>query len=730
MAIIIKDGLFTLNTKNTTYQFCVSEYGHLIHLYYGSIAKDCDFRRLYIKRDRGFSGNPYEAKEHREYSLDTLPQEYPSSGNGDYRDCCLEIVDERGSKSCDLKYLSYNIHQGKRKIQGLPSVRGDSADCSTLEVSLFDKVSGIEVVLCYSVFENEDIIVKSTIITNHSDTEIRIDAALSACLDLYQPAEYDFISFYGRHAGERNFQRERLTHGKKKIESARGASSLQYNPSGIICETDANEVYGRCYGFVFVYSGNFVIQIEKDQIDQIRTTIGINPHHFSWSLKSGDSFYTPELIMTFSNSGLETITHNLHNMINRHLINPKFTKTLRPVLLNSWEACYFDFDDNRILELAERAKKLNIDLLVMDDGWFGERNDDKSSLGDWAVNSQKISSGLNVLSERINQIGLKFGIWIEPEMISENSKLFQEHPDWVLKYPDRDPGISRYQFVLDMSREDVVDYLYTVFDRLLSQNNIYYIKWDMNRNISDIYSNRIPSDKQGELSHRYILGVYSLLERLTQKHPDILLETCSGGGGRFDAGMLYYSPQIWCSDNTDPIARIDIQYGTSFIYPLSSISSHVSASPNHQTGRSTPIELRGAVAMTGAFGYELDPKQLSEIEQDIIRQQIEEYKANQTLYSYGRLFRLTSNCCNSDYAWMIVSDDQKRSIITYVVRNPIANAPARFVYPRGLNGTMSYDVIELKYSTSGEELMKGGIALPDLTGDYPFIVLHLIETHE
>lgn len=722
--IRITDGgqLFTLHTNNTTYQFMADSLGILQHLYYGPKTENADFSYLLQDRSRSFSGNPYDAGDNRAISLDIMPLEYPAYGCGDYREPCLEIRNPDGSNSADLRFEGYQILEGKVAYEGLPGVYASKDDSETLEVFLKDYVSHMRVVLQYTIIPECDAIVRSARIENNGDRAVVLERALSCCIDLPWPKERDMITFYGRHAGERTMDRNQLHHGKQRIDSTRGASSLHYNPSFIICDHETTEEFGCCYGMMFVYSGNFMAQAEIDQINQTRVVMGIHPQDFRWTLDAGCTFQTPEVVLSFSNDGTQRLTHNLHRLINKHLIRSRHFCGRRPILLNSWEAAYFDYDDQKLIEIARETASLGIELFVLDDGWFGKRNDDTSSLGDWFVNHEKIRCGLPKLCSEVNALGVQFGIWIEPEMISTDSDLYRSHPEWMLAIPGRPPVSGRGQYVLDMTRKDVVDYLYTTFSELLSSCNIEYVKWDMNRNISDAYSTLLQAEHQGEVFHRYILGVYDLLERLTSAFPNVLLETCSGGGGRFDAGMLYYSPQIWCSDNTDPIERMTIQYGTSYIYPYSCIGAHVSASPNHKTGRETSVELRGAVAMTGAFGYELDPTKLSEEEKQEIRKQLDDYKENWELYTFGTLYRIMDNPHQGkEYAWLLVSEKKDRAVLTYVLKSPTANAPVTYLRLRGLDENAMYRLSGYSNIFSGQALMNGGISMPKLRGNHPFV---------
>lgn len=723
--------VFTLHTKHSTYQMQAGRFGYLLHLYYGARVDGEEMTYNARGIDRGFSGNPYEAESDRSFSLDTLPQEYPFFGAGDYRPACLMNRNADGSMESDLKYLSYRMYRGKRAPEGLPYVYGTEEEAETLAVTLRDDVTGLQAELFYSVFEDLDIITRSAVLTNAGGEEIRLERALSVCVDFPCGPDMDEIVFYGKHSMERQPERRPVRHGRFSAGSVRGCSSHHYNPFVILCGRETTEDAGDCYGFSFVYSGNFIAETELDQANQVRFVMGLEPDTFSWKLEPGESFQTPEAMLCYSGEGLGALSRRYHRALREHVCRGKFKLARRPVLINNWEATYFGFNDDKLVQIAQDAAQIGIEMLVMDDGWFGKRDGDISGLGDWVVNETKLRGGLNSLVSRINALGLKFGIWFEPEMVSEDSDLYRTHPEWCLKTPSRKGVRSRYQFVLDMSRGDVVNYLYESMSRILNSANIEYIKWDMNRHLANVYSGALPADRQGEVYHRYVLGVYDLLERLTQTYPDVLFEGCSGGGGRFDAGMLFYTPQIWCSDNTDAIERIKIQYGTSFGYPVSAVGSHVSACPNHQTGRITPLETRGAVAMSGTFGYELDLNKMSGEEKEIMKKQVEEFKKNYDLISYGDYYRLTDPMENTVYAaWEYVSPDKKEALIDYVQLHAESNPPFVFIRAKGLDSSKRYRVLvngtgeEIR---SGAALMNSGYGMPVLTGDYRAVRVKLEE---
>ena len=595
---------FTLHTQNTTYQMQIDAYGFLLHLYYGR-KTDGVMDYLLTYADRGFSGNPQDAGNDRTYSLDALPQEFPCRLTGDFRSPVLDLVNADGSLGCDLRYQGYEICDGKYNLKGLPAVYAAEEEAQTLIIYMKDQVTGLQVELLYGVLPEYDVITRSAKVINTEEDKIRLTKAQAACIDFVH-GEFDVISFYGRHAMERNMQRTSVGHGAFVIGSRRGTSSHQYNPMMILAEKETTEDAGTCYGMSFVYSGGFKAEVEKDQFGQTRMQMGLQEEQFSYPLKKGEEFVIPEVILTCSNQGLEKLSQNLQRCIRKNLCRGKYKEKVRPVLINSWEACYFDFTGEDIYHLAEQAKDLGIDMVVLDDGWFGSRNDDNSGLGDWKVNEEKLQGSLGDLISRINALGVKFGLWFEPEMVNEDSDLYREHPDWAIQIPGRAGSLCRNQYVLDLTRKEVRDYAYESVASILRSANIEYVKWDMNRQLSDIGSYGLPADRQGELYHRYVLAVYEMQERLVTEFPHLLLENCSGGGARFDPGMLYYSPQIWCSDDTDAVERLKIQESTAMIYPLSTMGAHVSDCPNHTVGRVKPFETTVHLALGGHFGYELD----------------------------------------------------------------------------------------------------------------------------
>lgn len=727
MAIrVIEQGRnFYLETLRSMYQIKADEYGVLKHIWYGS-RTECDMEYLLEYPDVGFSGNIYEAESKREYSLDTMPLEYSCKGIGDYRISAAAITHPNGSDALDLRFDGYEIKKGKYEISGLPAVYADEDEAETLEIYLKDTSSDIRVILKYGVLEKKDIITRSAVFCNMGDAPCKITKAFSLCLDIPH-GDWDWVHFHGRHTMERMVERRKLFHGVQESSSNRGTSSHQQNPSVLLCSNDCTETSGECIGALLVYSGSFQTKIELTQLNQVRMLMGINSECFSWELKPNEQFSTPEVILSYSDSGMETLSHNFHNVIRNNICTGEYKLSERPVLINNWEATYFDFNEERLENIAKEASRLGVDMFVMDDGWFGKRDSDTSGLGDWFVNEGKLKGGLNTLVEKVKSFGMKFGIWFEPEMVSEDSELYKAHPEWAIQIPNRKPTRGRYQLVLDMTRQDVRDYLFRVISDVLSSADISYVKWDMNRSICDWYSAELPAENMGEMQHRYVLGLYELLDRLTTEFPHILFEGCSGGGGRFDAGILYYCPQIWCSDDTDAYERTKIQYGTSFFYPISTIGSHVSIVPNHQTGRITPFETRAVTAMSGSFGYELDLNTLSEEEKNAVIEQNKRFKKYGPLIHNGRYYRLSNPMTDKFAIWSFVSENSGEVLVHGMIFRTEPNMTRYSVKLRGLIPDKKYVVDGDNTIYTGKALMEGGILLPKPWGDFFPIELHLKE---
>lgn len=725
-----KERRFVIETDNTEYQIMADKFGLLRHLWYGAkVGMNMEYLQDYP--NTGFSGNIYDAGNERSYSIDTLPLEYSCDGIGDYRSNAISVQHSDGSCALDLRYFGYKISEGKYGIKGLPAVYSEDDDnAETLEIILKDTASDMYVTLKYGVISHLDIITRCAEIENKGSDNIYLTNAASLCLDI--PRDYtQWIHFSGRHNSERTPIRLALFQGIQESSSRRGTSSHQQNPAVILCDEDCTETNGSCIGAMLMYSGSFTARADYDQFKQLRFIMGINSELFRWELKAGESFYTPEAVLSYSGNGFEQLTHNFHKTIRNHVCRGKYKLAERPVLINSWEAAYFSFDDEKLLSLARSSAELGIDMLVLDDGWFGKRSDDCSGLGDWFVNTDKIKGGLGKLANNIKALGMKFGLWFEPEMISEDSNLYRSHPDWAIAIPGRKPNRSRFQLVLDMTREDVRNYLYNCIADILKNAEISYIKWDMNRSACDWYSHCLKAENMGEMPHRYVLGVYELLERLTSDFPDVLFEGCSGGGGRFDGGMLYYCPQIWCSDDTDAYERTRIQYGTSFFYPISAMGSHVSAVPNHQTGRTASLEARAVTAMSGSFGYELDPARLSDEEKEQIKWQIARFKKYGKLIHNGEYYRLTNPLKGNLAVWEYVSDDKKEILVHGMQFRTVPTSVRNTVKLRGLDENKSYKISNGERIYTGKALMNSGILLPAAWGDfypYEFYITELQET--
>ena len=721
-------GLITLHTLHTSYQMWADGQGVVHHLYYGPAIGGSDLRGLEFYSDCGFSPQPAGMDRQRDYSLDTLCQEYTGSGVGDYRIGCLRLAGPDGSRAADLRFVSAEAVPGKYALPGLPAACAEDGACETLRLKLRDAVHGLTVTLLYGVFAQADVITRAALLENEGSGSIRLDKAASACLDL-PFGKWELIHFHGRHCMERQPERVPLSHNIQTLRSARGASSHQHNPFAILAAPHTTEETGECLGAMLVWSGNFKIECEVSQMQSTRLVAGVSDDDFSWTLEPGGQFAAPEVLFCYSDQGLSELSARYHRFLQRHIIRSPWRDKPRPILINNWEATYMDFDAQRIWDIARQARDLGVEMLVLDDGWFGERTDDSSGLGDWQFNEKKMGCTFDQLIGRVQEMGLLFGLWIEPEMVCANTALYAAHPDWALSIPGRAPATGRSQLVLDMGRPDVVDYLYDLFHRLLAEHDIAYIKWDMNRNLTDVYSRALPPERQGEAAYRYMLGLYSLLDRLTRDFPQVLFEGCAGGGGRFDAGMLCYCPQIWCSDDTDAIHRIKIQYGTSFGYPPCSMGSHISASPNHQTGRSTLLSTRAVVAMAGTFGYELDLQKLTADEKEMVKAQIVRYKQLQPLLLEGRCERLTDAVTDTCFtAWQFTAPDRSRAAVSVVVIDPQANPWPIHIRLRGLDPQALYHESLTERVYTGAALCHAGLTLPIMQGDYPAVQIMIERT--
>lgn len=734
-----KEQIFKLDTCSSSYLIGIADEKdkYLGHVYYGKKIDNHDIG--YLMRADEYPFVPSKNARERCSFLDFFPKEYPSHGIGDFREDAISVRTLGGYTAVDLRYLDYRIIPGKPGLKGLPATFGGEDVCTTLEIDCIDTVLNLKVILSYTVFEDTDAIARSVKVVNEAKEAIYLTKVMSAALDM-DNEDYDMLTLHGSWARERHMNRRRITEGFQGLSSIRGESGHQDHPFMAVLEHNADQDRGEVYGFSFVYSGNFTAKCMLNQFGSVRALMGINPEDFTWKLEPGDSFQAPEAILVHSSEGIGGMTRSFHDLYRNHLIRSEYKDKKRPILINNWEATYFDFDTDKLIAIADQAAKLGIEMLVMDDGWFGHRDFDDSSLGDWFVYESKLKGGLKYLVDEVNKRGMKFGIWMEPEMISPDSELYKAHPDWAIQIPGRTPTLSRAQLVLDMSREDVVEGIYSQIKAVLSSANIEYLKWDMNRQLTDLGSSCLPADRQGELFHRYVLGVYSLQERLINDFPHLLLENCSGGGARFDPGMLYYSPQIWCSDDTDAIERLIIQEGTSLIYPLSSMGAHISDCPNHAVGRVTPFETRGYVALAGTFGYELDVTKIPVEDQDMIPKQVEMYHKYNDLVRMGDYYRIASFADNKKYdSYMVVSKDKKEALVTFINVINKANLHTKKIHLKGLDPKKVYklEYVDGKCDPSrgegidrtytGEILMNAGLLIHLTQGDFQGKLIHVVE---
>ena len=713
-----KQKIFHLQTSKTSYIMHIWRGKDLAHVYWGQKINTPNLGNALISRVTGFS--PVTDKE--DYTLDFLCQEYPTGCSSDYRMPALSVLFEDGSRNPRLTYVNHVITKGKPSLKGLPATYVENeAEADTLEITLKDSLKGLTVILSYTAYNEIDAITRSVKVINEGNETILLEKVLSASVD-FETSDYDFLDFHGGWGKERFLERTPLHHGVQSIDSKRGSSSHQLNPFFVLATKNAEEEYGEAYGFNFVYSGNFTAGVEVDQVDKCRAYMGLNEYDFSWKLESGDYFQAPEVVMVYSGKGFGEMSRTFHKLYRKRLVRGKYRDEVRPILVNNWEGTYFDFTEEKILGIAKEAKDLGIELMVLDDGWFGKRNDDKSSLGDWFVNTEKLPNGITGLADEVTGLGLKFGLWFEPEMISVDSDLYRAHPDWCIHVPGRIRTETRNQLTLDLSRKEVCDYIVESVSKILDEAKISYVKWDMNRNMSEFGSAGLPSDRQKEMPHRYMLGLYDTMERVISSHPDVLFEGCSGGGGRFDPGMLYYMPQIWTSDDTDAVERLFIQYGTSYAYPISAMGAHVSASPNHQTGRTTSLKMRGDVAMSGNFGYELDLMKFTDEEKEEVKRQVEQYKELRTFIQSGDMYRLKSpfkseNNDGNDTAWMFVSEDGNDIFAAYFRISCIVNGGIYRMKFTALDPDAKYQIIGEDKLYYGDELMNIGLVF-EMWGDY------------
>ena len=713
----VQSNVFQLDGKNSTYLIGVYDNRFLTSLYYGKKLEILNPSRLMVTRELGFSPSPHEDFYKRYVSLDTLPSECPSFGYGDFRIPAITIEQNDGSRCLDLRYAGYEILTKKPSIKGMPSLKEDD-NCDTLKIILKDKLTKVEVNLYYNVYNDRDVITRHMIIRNKGDEKINITKAMSCSFDL-RDNNFNLLQLIGCHCEERHIEVTPLRHGISKIESRRGSSSHMLNPFFALLRKDTTEDVGEVYGINLVYSGSYEGTIEVDQRHTTRVQMGISSFDFSWPLDVKESFETPEVVMVYSNGGLNGMSQQFHNLYNDCLLKKQY---YHPIVVNNWEATYFGFDEEKLDKLISSAKGLGIETFVLDDGWFGKRNNDESSLGDWYVNKEKLPHGLEGVAEMCKKNGLKFGLWFEPEMISEDSDLYRAHPDYAIKIPNRPHLYSRCQLVLDLSRKEVCDYIIDAISKVVDKLDISYIKWDFNRNISETYSK--------QLTHKYVLGLYYVLETLTKKYPKIMIEGCSGGGGRFDPAMLYYTPQIWTSDDSDAIERLYIQYGTSLVYPPTTMVGHVSVTPNHQTGRVTPFKTRGIVAMSANFGYELNPQVLTEQEREMVKDQTKTYRNLKKVIYNSDFYRLRNPFGGKDCAWSFVRKDKKEVYVMYVRILNSATNEFDWLVLKGLDSKKIYVNVETNEKFSGSELMSAGILLPRHPYDFNGIMYHFKEDKE
>ena len=707
---------FILNSNNTSYILKVLDSGHLAHLYWGRRLRSTNLD--YVIRSRNWGSFLANTDNKENFMLEAIPQEYPGYGATDLRSPAVELQFSDGTSATDFRYVSHKIYEGKNKLEGLPATYTENdEEATTLEIVLKDTLKPVEIVLTYSIFKEFDAITRNVKVRNMGQEDIKILRVLSANVD-FNDDNFDMIQLSGSWARERHFVRQPLRSGSQSIESRRGASSHAQNPFMALARKDTTETKGDIYGFSFVYSGNFLANVEVDMFYNSRVQIGINPFDFSWLLKENEEFQSPEAVLVYSPNGVTGMSHIYHNLYGKRLARGEHRDKVRPILINNWEATYFDFNETSIKNIAKEASNLGMELFVLDDGWFGKRNNDDCSLGDWFVNEDKIKGGLGKLSKEINDMGLQFGLWFEPEMVCPVSELYEKHPDWCIHIPGRTRSEARMQLILDLSRDDVCDYIIETLSKVLSSASISYVKWDMNRNMTEIGSAKLPPERQRELPHRYMLGLYRIMEELTTAFPHILFESCSGGGGRFDPGMLHYMPQTWTSDNTDAIERLKIQYGTSLVYPNVSMGCHVSAIPNHQVHRMTPLNTRGVVAMSGNFGYELDITKLSDEEKEMIKEQIKNYKEIRETIQFGDYYRLSSPFESNDVAWMFVSKDKKEVVVSFVRQSALPHPKFESLKLVGLEEDASYEIVGEDAVFFGDELMYVGLNVPELVGDY------------
>ena len=707
-----KSQQFHLTNDQISYIFKASEDGKLLHIYYGATLPERDYSHLIEMHHRPMS--TYRKEGNLTYSLEHLRQEIPEYGASDFRHPAIQVRQSNGSRITDFTYVGYDVLEGKPELAGLPATYTEgSHEAKTLVVTLKDQVTGLELNLLYTIFAELPVLTRSARLVNKGQEAVAVESLMSLNLDL-PDADFQWLQLSGSWARERHIKVRDLQQGIQSIESTRGVSSHQHNPFVALKRPETTEKQGEAIGAAFVYSGNFLIQAEVDTYDVTRLQVGINPFGFEWHLAPEESFTCPEAVLVYSQEGLNGMSQVFHQLFRTRLARGYWRDRVRPVLINNWEATYFDFDEDKLVSIATKAKEVGVELFVLDDGWFGARTNDRAGLGDWFANRDRLPKGIGSLAAKIRQTGMKFGLWFEPEMVNKDSDLFRAHPDLILHVPDRSTSHGRNQYVLDYSRPEVVDAIFEQMTAIIDEGQLDYIKWDMNRPLTEVYSVAFPAEQQGEIFHRYVLGVYDLYHRLNQRYPELLFESCSSGGGRFDAGLLYYAPQAWTSDDSDAIERLKIQYGTSYAYPVSSMGAHVSIVPNHQTNRITPLKTRGNVAFFGAFGYELDLNRLTEEELALVEQQIQFYKDYRKVLHQGTFYRLQSPFDHQGQtAWMVVSGDQKTAIVGFFKCLNGVNRSYQRLYLQGLNPDFDYQLVDGEYHYSGQELIRAGLVVSD-----------------
>lgn len=699
MTIHVTDTLFHLRNDSLSYIMQILPNGYLGQLYVGpAVPLDVDYSYLLELAARPTSACPFY--DNPVFSLEHVKQEYGQYGGSDYRQPAVVMSQPDGSTVTTFQYESHRIEVGKSRLDGLPATYvEDDSEAETLIIVLVDPLTTVRIELSYTLFSSRPVLTRTARFINDGHAEVFLDQAMSACLDL-PDAEYEWWQFSGAWGRERHLKTRTLEQGITSIGSIRGNSSAQQNPFVILARPGTDDRQGEAIGCAFVYSGNFLIQAEVDTFDTTRLLVGIHPQGFRWKLRPGSSFQTPEVVFAYTTEGLNDLSATLHSLFRERLMRGQWRDRPRPIVTNNWEATYFDFTEDTLIDIARTAQGVGAELFVLDDGWFGARRGERAGLGDWTPNTDLLPDGIAGLSKKVNDLGIDFGLWVEPEMVNEDSNLFRTHPDWVIQTPNRRRSVGRFQLVLDYSRAEVVDHVFTQLSDVFSTAKISYVKWDMNRSLTEVFSSALPTDQQGEVAHRHMLGVYALLERLTTAFPHILFESCASGGARFDAGMLFYAPQAWASDDSDAVERLKIQWGSSFAYPIVSHGAHVSITPNHQVNRVTPLHTRANVAFFGAFGYELDLNKLSDKEIAEVKAQVAFMKEHRELIQFGTFYRLRSPFDSNVTCWMVVNKQKTKAIVGwYRVLNTV-NAPFDRVRLVGLDTTKRYRI-------TGNELVDG-----------------------